>query len=46
MEGVAAKGEGMVVTGNTEKLMEKVVGVMEEVAVVMVMKAKMEAFVK
>lgn len=35
----------MVVMGNTEKLMEKVVRVMEEVAVVMVMKAKMEVFV-
>lgn len=35
----------MVVMGNTEKLMENVVRVMEEVAVVMVMKAKMEVFV-
>lgn len=35
----------MVVMGNTEKLMEEVVRVMEEVAVVMVMKAKMEVFV-
>lgn len=35
----------MVVMGNMEKLMEEVVRVMEEVAVVMVMKAKMEVFV-
>lgn len=34
----------MVVMGNTEKLIEEVVRVMEEVAVVVVMKAKMEVF--
>lgn len=44
-EGVSVKVEGMVVMGNMEKLMKKVVRVMEEVVVVMVMKAKMEVFV-
>lgn len=45
MEGVAVRVEEMVVMGETEKLMENSVRVMEEVAVVMAMKAKMEVFV-
>lgn len=45
MEGVAVGVEEMVVMGETEKLMENAVRVMEEVAVVMAMKAKMGTFV-
>lgn len=45
MEGVAVRVEEMVVMGEMEKLMENAVRVMEEVAVVMAMKAKMGAFV-
>lgn len=45
MEGVAVGVEEMVVIGETEKLMENAVRVMEEVAVVMAMKAKMGTFV-
>lgn len=45
MEGVAVGVEEMVVMGETEKLMENTVRVMEEVAVVMAMKAKMGTFV-
>lgn len=45
VEGVAVRVGEMVVMGNTKKLMENEVRVMEEVAVVMVMKAKMEVFV-
>lgn len=45
MDGVAVGVEEMVVMGETEKLMENAVRVMEEVAVVMAMKAKMGTFV-
>lgn len=45
MEGVVVGVEEMVVMGETEKLMENAVRVMEEVAVVMAMKAKMGTFV-
>lgn len=39
------KVEEMVVMGNMKKLMENEVRVMEEVAVIIVMKGKMEVFV-
>lgn len=39
------KVEEMVVMGDTGKMMENAVRVMEEVSVVMVMKSKMEVFV-
>lgn len=45
MEGVAVTVEEMVVMGNMKKLMENKVRVMEEVVVVIVMKAKMEVLV-
>lgn len=45
MEGVAVGVEEMVVMGETEKLMENAVRVMEEVAVIMAMRAKMGTFV-
>lgn len=45
MEGVAVTAEEMVVMGNMKKLMENKVRVMEEVVVVIVMKAKMEVLV-
>lgn len=45
MEGVAVGVEEMVVMGETEKLMENAIRVMEEVAVIMAMKAKMGTFV-
>lgn len=45
VEGVVVKVEEMVVMGNTKKLMENEVRVMEEVAVAIVMKGKMEVFV-